>query len=111
MSQQPCVSLQLEAGICGFSCEIQACRVDKGTCRFTIEECGCEHLQRVAHELETLSIQELFLPLDRNPVYRAVQRAGCHAACPIAAALIKAAEVAFGLALPAPVRIDFKPPD
>ncbi len=106
-SSPECITVRVEPGICGFTCEIQACRVDKRTCRLAVVQSGCDHVQRVGSGLETVSLKALFLPLDRNPVYIAVQRAGCHAACPVPAAMIKAAEVVLGLALPAPVRIDF----
>jgi hypothetical protein len=107
MNHQACATVKVDPGICGFACEIRACRVDRRTCRLEVVESGCDRIEQVAGRLETVTMREIFLPMDRNPVFAAVQRAGCHAACPVPVAVIKAAEVALGLALPAPVRIDF----
>jgi hypothetical protein len=54
-----------------------------------------------------MSLKELFMPLTRNPVYIAAEKSGCHPSCAIPAAVIKAVEVALGMALPKEVRIKF----
>ena len=61
----------------------------------------------MAGDLETISLNELFMPLTRNPVYRTAQESGCHASCAIPSAVLKAAEVAMGMALARPVRFSF----
>jgi hypothetical protein len=52
---------------------------------------------------------ELFKPVSRNPVYRAAEKSGCHSSCVIPAAVLKAVEVAMGMALPREVLITFAP--
>jgi hypothetical protein len=46
--------------------------------------------------------------MTRNPVYIAAEKSGCHPSCAIPLAVLKAAEVAWDVALPRDVRIEFK---
>ena len=47
------------------------------------------------------------MPLTANPVYKAAQASGCHASCAIPSAVLKAAEVAMGMAVARPVNFTF----
>ena len=47
--------------------------------------------------------------VSRNPVYLTAEKSGCHTSCVIPAAVLKAVEVAMGMALPREVRITFEP--
>jgi len=100
------VHVRVDPGICGFCCEIRATLQEKRVARLRIINSNCEHVQKLNAEIGEVGMKDLFLPLRRNPVIIAAEKAGCHAACPVPTALIKAAEAALGLALPKPVVID-----
>lgn len=75
----------------------------------TIEiKSGCQQIKGMASVLEEMTMSELFLPASRNPVYRAAEMANCHASCTYPSAILKAAEVALGMALPKDVQIRFR---
>lgn len=102
--------IRVDAGICGFDCTIQAAVKEKTTVRLVFSDSACEHIQRLGDRLREVTLKELFMPLSRNPIFVSAERAGCHPACPVPAAVVKAAEVAMGLALPKSARIDFVRP-
>lgn len=54
-----------------------------------------------------MTLKELFMPLTKNPVYIAAEKAGCHPSCALPVAVIKAVEAALEMALPKAVRITF----
>ena len=70
-------------------------------------ECG--QIKKLAERLARISLEDLFAPISRNPVYALAEEVGCHLSCPIPVAVIKAAEAAFGTALPRNVHIRFIP--
>jgi hypothetical protein len=95
-----------DPGICGFPCTIQAEKCDKRVVSVTIVS-ECKQIQRLGGFLTQISLKELFMPITRNPVYVAAEKSGCHAACSVPVAVIKAVEVALGLALPQEVSVKF----
>ena len=99
----------VNAGICGFTCRIEARKLDKRAVGIKISESECQQIQRFSDLVSTLTLKEIFTPVTRNPVYLAAQKSGCHASCPIPAAVLKAAEVALEMALPRDVFIRFEP--
>ena len=98
----------VEPGICGFPCTVRAQKLDNKTVRVEITESECKQIQRLSNHLSEISLRELFLPMTRNPVYIAAEKSGCHPSCAIPLAVLKAVEVAWGVALPRDVRIKFK---
>ena len=102
------VCVTVYPGICGFPCVVKARRIEARKVSLEISGSDCEQIQRMAAQLSTLSIKELFAPLSRNPVYVAAEASGCHLSCAIPVAVIKAAEVALDLALPQEARIKFE---
>ena len=100
--------LMVEAGICGFMCTVKARRSGKQTVTVAIEGSECRQVKRLARSLTEMRLRDLFSPLTRNPVYIAAEKAGCHPSCAIPAAVLKAVEVAMGMALPKDVRIKFQ---
>jgi len=72
-----------------------------------VTESECKQIQRLSNHLSEISLRELFLPITRNPVYIAAEKSGCHPSCAIPAAVLKAVEVAWGVALPKDVRVKF----
>lgn len=88
------------AGICGFTTNIVA-RMDGPVCNLNITS-QCEAVQRLARELtEVDPLQEIsFKPHLPHTLQLGMEYCN-HAACPVLAGIIKAIEVAGGLALPA----------
>ncbi|MGW8187991.1 MAG: DUF6951 family protein [Desulfobacterales bacterium] len=103
----PIVYVTAEPGICGFPCTIKAQKLGNQTVTVEINGSGCKQIQRLSTCLTEMSLKELFMPLTRNPVYMAAEKSGCHPSCSIPAAVLKAVEVALGMALPKEVRIQF----
>jgi hypothetical protein len=101
--------ITVDPGVCGFTCVIRAHHVEKRSVAIEITESECQQINQLAGRLETVSLKGLFMPLTRNPVYRAAEASGCHASCAIPSAVLKAAEVAMGMALARPVRFSFDP--
>ena len=99
----------VNAGICGFTCRIEAWKIDKRAVGLEISESECQQIQRFSELMSKLSLKEVFMPVTRNPVYLAAQQSGCHASCPIPMAVLKAAEVALEMALPRDVFVRFEP--
>ena len=98
----------IDAGICGFSCRIRARRIEARRVALQIGDTECRQIRQMAEKLDSLSLQDLFAPFARNPVYLAAQQAGCHASCAVPAAVLKTAEVAMEMALPRAVCIRFE---
>jgi hypothetical protein len=99
--------IAVDPGVCGFTCVIRARQEDRRSVSVEIAESECQQIKKLAGRLETISLRELFMPLTLNPVYKAAQACGCHASCAIPSAVLKAAEVAMGMALARPVRFSF----
>ena len=99
----------VDAGVCGFTCRIKARKIDKKTVGLEISESECQQIQDFTELLSQLSLNEIFIPITRNPVYLAAEKSGCHPSCPIPAAVLKAAEVAMEMALERDASIRFEP--
>jgi hypothetical protein len=104
----PIIYVTAKPGICGFPCTIKAQKSDNQTVTIEINGSECKQIQRLSSCLTGMSLKELFMPLTRNPVYTAAEKSGCHPSCLIPAAVLKAVEVALGMALPKEVTIKFK---
>jgi len=107
----PAVVVSVEPGICGFSCTVTAQRSDKRMVSVVFSGCDCKQVQRLAALLTRMSLKEIFMPVTRNPAYVAAEKAGCHASCVIPSAVLKAVEVALGMALPKAANIHFSSKD
>jgi hypothetical protein len=100
--------LAVDPGACGFTCVIRVRPVDKRSVSIMISGSECKQIQSLNERLSQLSLRELFMPLTQNPVYQAAQASGCHASCAIPCAVIKAVEVAMGMAVARQVRFGFE---
>ena len=100
--------MTVDPGICGFPCVIRASTLERRRVRVRIVESECQQILRLAGRLDEISLRELFMPAARNPVYQSAEASGCHASCVIPAAVLKAAEVAMGMALPKDVSLRFQ---
>ena len=103
------ISLNVDPGICGFTCVVNVYRMEKRTVRVTIDGSECKQIQRLTAALDHITLKELFMPLTRNPVYAAAEKAGCHSSCVIPAAVLKATEAAMGMAIARDVQLVFDP--
>jgi hypothetical protein len=103
------ISVTVDSGICGFTCCIKACKIEKRAIGLEINESECQQIQRFSKHLSKLTLQEIFTPVTRNPVYLIAEQSGCHPSCPAPAAVLKAAEVAMKMALPCDASIRFEP--
>ena len=102
-----CVSVN--AGVCGFACRIKTWKIDKRAVGLEISESECQQIQHFSERLSKLTLNEIFTPVTRNPVYLASEQSGCHPSCPVPAGVLKAAEVAMAMALPRDASIRFEP--
>ena len=103
------VCASVSAGICGFTCRIRAWKTARRAVDLAVSESECRQIQDFSEILKNLSLNDVFLPVTRNPVYMAAERSGCHPSCPVPAAVLKVAEVAMDMALPRDAVIRFEP--
>jgi len=102
------ICIAVAPGICGFSCVVKAHKQNKKLVTLKITGSECKQIQRISKSLKKITLNELFVPVTRNPVFLAAEHAGCHPSCPIPIAVLKAAEVAMEMALPREVSIKFE---
>jgi len=92
-------------GICGFTTTIEGHVDDMYQAVVTIES-DCAQVNKLADRLGQISVlDELRAPLHESSIYRDAGACRLHAACPVPSAILKAIEVAAGLALPADVHV------
>jgi hypothetical protein len=93
------------SGICGFTTTVEAVMDGRHRVLLTIES-ECEAVRRLAAELTQVNpFQEITFKGDGPLTLRLAAQHLCHTACPVPAGIIKAVEVAAGLALPADANI------
>jgi hypothetical protein len=96
--------VEIHPGICGCVTQATAELVGEDVVRLRLES-TCGKVQKMAEELADLPLMETLAPILRNPVHQAADRQQLHASCPVPAGLLKAVEVAAGLALPKDAQI------
>lgn len=101
------VKVNVNPGVCGFECVINAWQTEARMVEIEIRESKCRHIQQMAEHLKELTMDELFSPVPRNPAFICATEASCHTSCPVPAAVLKAAEVAMEMALPKDVHVHF----
>ena len=96
-------TVEVMAGVCGFNTRIVA-RADDAyqvTLEITSE---CTHVRQLAGLLtEVSALDEIRRPITETTPYQLAARCHAHAACPVPSAVVKAIEVAAGMALPCDV--------
>lgn len=105
MSVGETVNVRVDPGICGFLCDIKA-EAEKRTVHFHIQS-DCQQIKKMAECLGPVGLRDLFVPLSKNTIFLSAEASRCHLACPIPWALVKAAEVVLGLALPKEAALRF----
>ena len=113
MKGDPCgesclVRVRVDPGICGFACTIEAWKSGHRETSVKIKECECNQIRLLDKKLSKIKVRDIFVSGAQNKVFRLSGTVGCHASCPIPVAVVKACEVAMGMALPKNVRITFE---
>ena len=106
-SHESCIHVM--PGICGFSGVVKARKLENRKIQLQISDSECEQINRLSANLPEIDWKDLFVPLTRNPVYVNAEKSGCHPSCVIPAAMLKAAEVAMGMAISKDVHFRFQP--
>ncbi len=102
------INLEIDAGVCGMKTVVKAKSDDMQTARLDIRS-DCPDIEKAAEELKEINgMQEAFGKIGNTVVYETARKYCKHAACPVPAAIIKAAEAACGLALPKDVAISME---
>lgn len=97
--------VEVVAGVCGFRTWIVARADDSYAVTLHIES-DCAHIRKIAEQLtEVSALEELMRPIQQTTVYQLAGSCRTHAACPVPSAILKAIEVAAGMALPADVQM------
>lgn len=101
-------TVKVQPGICGLLTEIQAESDDGQNVRLALES-ECPAITAMGGELPTVDgYSAAFAKFSESPVYQAAEKHFKHAACPVPMAMIKAVEVACGLALPKDVDVSIE---
>lgn len=96
-------TVDIDAGVCGHKAFVTATRGEGYKVQLTIES-DCPHVQKISEDIDEVdALQQIGLRNGLPSVLEAAYARCAHAACPVPAGLIKAIEVATGLALPADV--------
>lgn len=101
--------VKVMSGICGMLTEVRATSYDQtGTVKLEFNT-RCEGIQKLAAELtEVNPFEEISFRGEGPKTLRMAAKHCRHAACPVPSGIIKAIEVASGLALPKDVVIEVK---
>lgn len=104
------VQAEILGGACQFKTLVRAGCTDGQQVMLEIES-DCPRVQRLAAELKELDAFDELLrrPLIETTPARLAAAFKLHAACPVPIGVLKAAEVAAGLALPAPCSVELVP--
>jgi hypothetical protein len=101
----PMIKVEVDAGVCGMMTTIKAESADMQTATLEISS-DCPDIRQAAEELKEIDgMQEAFGKVGDTSAYTILRKYCKHAACPVPAAIVKAAEAACSLALPKDVTI------
>ena len=96
---------EIFAGICGFTTTVETETKDDMTCKVSIKS-ECAAIQKLAGELTEVNPYREISFRGKGPTILETGSHYCtHPACPVPTGIIKAVEVAAGLALPQDVTI------
>jgi hypothetical protein len=99
------VIVEVEAGACGMKSVIQA-QPEGREVKLAIDS-DCPAVAELGAELSALTMREVLAGFGQGPLFELAGDHLKHAACPVPAGIIKAAEVAMGLNVPKPAVISF----
>jgi len=99
-SQKRPASVMVHAGVCGYSSVLRACKTEGYNVALDIES-ECPHVRGIGSDVgEVDALRQIGLRGGLPPLLETAYAHCIHAACPVPSALVKAVEVAAGLALP-----------
>ena len=100
--------VEVRAGVCGLNTQI----ISKADEQFRVIleiTSDCAHIRQLAEQLPAIdALEELRLPLTETTPYRLAAQCKVHNACPVPSAILKAIEVASGMALSKDVHIHIR---
>lgn len=97
--------VEVVPGVCKFNARIVSVADELFNVTLEITS-DCAHIRQIAERLTQVSaLEELGSAITDTATYRIAASCRTHAACPVPAAILKAIEVAAGMALPADVHI------
>ncbi len=99
--------VRIDSGVCGFWTTVETEADDMMQVSVKIES-NCQHCQALARELTQVSPFKEISPRGGGVILELSRKHLAHAACPVPAGVVKAVEVAAGLALPRPASITFE---
>lgn len=92
-------TVDVDAGVCGYKTAIKAVRGEGYQVQLTIES-ECPHVGKISSELDQVdALRQIGSRGELPSVLQTAYKHCIHAACPVPSGLIKAIEVAAGLAL------------
>ncbi|NQT59833.1 MAG: hypothetical protein HQ557_12695 [Bacteroidetes bacterium] len=95
----------INAGICGFTTGVDAVQNDEGKVEIAIDS-TCPHIMKAAESIKEVEpFNEIGFYSGSTPSILQAHYSCPHAACPVFSGVVKAVEVAAGLALPKDVSI------
>ena len=100
--------VEVFSGICGFRTVITAVPQEKRSVKLTLAS-DCPNVCKCIDKMDVVNpFKELFGKLHDSEVYQAASAVIPHPSCPVPPAILKAVEVAAGLALPKDVHISIE---
>lgn len=102
------VSVSVNPGICSFGCWVTISSTTRKAATIEIQGSECKMVNLLGASLTQITIFDLFQAHTQNIVFQSAEKANCHPCCPVPIAIVKASEVALGLALPRDVSIHFQ---
>jgi hypothetical protein len=102
------IRVAVDSGICGFHCVVEAWEKEKRVVSIRVSGSECKQIQGLSEKVQEMNLRDLFAPISKNLVFSSAQAAGCHPTCPVPIAILKAVEVAMGMALPKEAVIRFE---
>jgi len=92
--------VNVDAGVCGYMTKIEATPNGGTEVKLDIVS-DCPHVQALAEEYKTAEgMKEVLAPFGEGKLFESAKKHIKHAACPVPSGIMKAIEVASGLALP-----------
>ena len=99
--------LWAKAGICGQETTIEVRKISQTKVSILFQT-TCEHVQKLALELNELKVEEeMDRPMNLTTTYILASKYLCRSSCVIPAAILKGVEVATNIFLPGPIAIEF----
>lgn len=95
----------IDAGICGYQTTVEAEKQENYQVKLHIQS-DCQHIQKLAADLhEVNALNEISPKKGEHQILQKGNQYCTHSACPVPVGVIKAVEVAAGLALPKDAKI------